>query len=226
MILEVKNLCKRYGKDQNICQPVNNVSFKVNEGEFIVITGKSGSGKSTLMHLLGGLDCPNSGQVIIKDQNIYDLKNDDITVFRRQNIGFIYQFYNLIPVLTVKENIILPVVLNEDKVNWKYFDALVKKLNLKNRLNHLPNELSGGGQQRCAIARALINKPIIILADEPTGNLDKRTSASVINMLKYYNETYKQTIILVTHDENVAKKAKRIIVYEDGRIKSDKFNHC
>lgn len=223
MILEVKNLSKTYGKDQNICHAVENVNFKVEEGEFIAIIGKSGSGKSTLMHLLGGLDRPDSGSVFINNKDLYTLKGDNLTIFRRQNIGFIYQFYNLIPVLTVKENIILPVVLNEDKVNWKYFNSLVKKLNLKNRLNYLPNELSGGGQQRCAIARALINNPKVILADEPTGNLDVKNSQNVIKMLKYYNEIYKQTIILVTHDENVAKKAKRVIVYEDGEIKSDTF---
>ncbi|MBQ9011917.1 MAG: ABC transporter ATP-binding protein, partial [Bacilli bacterium] len=198
-----------------------NVNFNVNEGEFIAIVGKSGSGKSTLMHLLGGLDNPTYGKVFINGMDIYSLKFDDLTKFRRDNIGFIYQFYNLIPVLTIKENILLPVFLSGKKVNWKYFDFLVKKLNLKDRLNFFPNELSGGGQQRCAIARAIINHPKIVLADEPTGNLDRRSSKNVIKLLKFFNKKYHQTIILVTHDEEVAREASRVIVYEDGEIKSD-----
>ena len=225
MILEVNNLNKSYGKGNNTVFPVKNVSLKVKEGQFIAIIGQSGSGKSSLMHILGGLDHPDSGTVLIDGTNLYELSEDEITIFRRRNIGFIYQFYNLIPVLTVKENIILPVVLDNKKVDYKYFNKLINKLNLKDRLKYLPNELSGGGQQRTAIARAMITRPKILLADEPTGNLDSRSTKTVLKMLKDFNKNYNQTIILVTHDLNVAKEADRIITYKDGQIKEDKSAH-
>lgn len=223
-ILRTNNLTKTYGKDTNKVIAVNNVNLSVKKGEFIAITGKSGSGKSTLLHILGGLDEPTSGNVLIEGENIQNLKGDKLTNFRRTNIGFIYQFYNLIPVLNVKENIILPLSLEGIKVDEEYFKEVIKTLDLKNRLHHLPNELSGGQQQRVAIGRAIINHPKLILADEPTGNLDTKNSKKIINMLKYYNKTFGQTIIIITHDEEIASMADRIITFEDGKIVKDKKN--
>ena len=220
-ILKTKNLTKTYGEGDKIVKAVSNVNLVVNDGDFIAITGKSGSGKSTLLHLLGGVDEPTSGEIILDGEYINKLKGDRLTNFRRKNIGFIYQFYNLIPVLNVRENIILPIALEGVKIDEDYFDEVVKTLDLKARLSHLPNELSGGQQQRVAIGRAVINHPKIILADEPTGNLDSKNSKKIINMLKYYNKTYGQTIIMVTHDEKIAEIADRIITIKDGKIIKD-----
>ena len=222
-ILRTNNLTKIYGKDENKVVAVNNVNLSINKGEFVAIIGKSGSGKSTLLHILGGLDEPTSGNVLIDGENIQNLKGDKLTNFRRTNIGFIYQFYNLIPVLNVKENIILPISLEGIKLDEEYFKEVVKTLDLKKRLNHLPNELSGGQQQRVAIGRAIINHPKLILADEPTGNLDSKNSKKILGMLKYYNKTFGQTIVIITHDEKIAKEADRIITFEDGKIIKDEI---
>jgi len=223
-ILRTNNLKKIYGKGDNEIYAVNNVNLSIQQGEFIAIVGKSGSGKSTLLHILGGVDEPTSGQVIINGENLQNLKGDKLTNFRRSNIGFIYQFYNLIPVLNVKENIILPISLEGIKVDEEYLKEIIKTLDLKKRLYHLPNELSGGQQQRVAIGRALINHPKIILADEPTGNLDSKNSKKIINMLKYYNKTYGQTIVMITHDQTVASAADRVITFKDGKIIKDEKN--
>jgi len=221
-VLEVYNLVKYYGKKDNLVKAVDNVSFKVKEGDFVIILGPSGGGKSTLLNLLSGLDMPDSGKVYINGEDIYKLKSDKLTKFRRKNIGFVYQFYNLIPVLTVKENIILPSLLENKGYDENHFENLIKNLSLQDRLNHLPNEISGGQQQRTSIARALINKPVILFADEPTGNLDSRSKKNIMKLLKLYNEKYRQTIIMVTHDMEIAKLAKRIIVFSDGKIKEEK----
>ena len=221
-ILEIYNLTKYYGKNDYLITAVDNVSFKVNEGDFIAVVGSSGQGKSTLLHLISGLDRPDKGKVFIDGVDIYKLKDNDLTKFRRKNIGFVYQFYNLIPVLTVKENIILPSLLENNKYDKKHFNKLVTILSLKNRLNHLPNEISGGQQQRASIGRALINKPRILFLDEPTGNLDNKSKKNVMKLLKYYNQKYNQTIIMVTHDMSLAKETKKIIIYEDGKIRRGK----
>lgn len=220
-ILRTNNLTKIYGKGENEVVAVNQVNLSIDKGEFVAITGKSGSGKSTLLHLLGGVDEPSSGNILIDGENIQNLKGDKLTNFRRTNIGFIYQFYNLIPVLNVRENIILPISLEGIKVDEEYFKEITKTLDLKKRLNHLPNELSGGQQQRVAIGRAIINHPKIILADEPTGNLDSKNSKKIINMLKYYNKEYGQTIVMITHDKGIANMANRVITFEDGKIIKD-----
>ena len=223
-ILNVSNLCKIYGKGENEFLALNNISIKVKKGEFIAIVGKSGSGKSTLLHLLGGLDKPDRGNVIINNQDIYKMNDKELTVFRRKYIGFVYQFYNLIPALTVKENILLPALFDGRKISDKKLEELVKKLGLINKMDAYPNDLSGGQQQRVAIGRALINHPKIILADEPTGNLDTRSTKHIIKLLEYYNKKYRQTIIMVTHDLSLAKRASRIITMRDGKIIKDEMN--
>lgn len=220
-ILSVKNLSKIYGDENNHVIALDNVSFDVEIGEFIAIIGASGSGKSTLLHQIGGVDHPSSGKVIINNTDIYTLNENDLAIFRRNEIGLIYQFYNLIPVLNVKENITLPLQLAHQKVDQKRFNTLIEQLGLSNRLNHLPNQLSGGQQQRVSIARALINQPSLVLADEPTGNLDSKNSDEIIRLLKEANEKYHQTIIIITHDNNIAKFANRVITIKDGKIISD-----
>ena len=202
-ILSVKNLSKIYGDENNHVIALDNVSFDVEIGEFIAIIGASGSGKSTLLHQIGGVDHPSSGKVIINNTDIYTLNENDLAIFRRNEIGLIYQFYNLIPVLNVKENITLPLQLAHQKVDQKRFNTLIEQLGLSNRLNHLPNQLSGGQQQRVSIARALINQPSLVLADEPTGNLDSKNSDEIIRLLKEANEKYHQTIIIITHDNKL-----------------------
>lgn len=220
-ILEVKDLTKTYGKGENAVHAVNHVSFSVDEGEFVAIVGASGSGKSTLLHLLGGVDRPTSGKVLIDDKDIYNLSDDALAIFRRRQIGIIYQFYNLIPILNVKENITLPCDLDNKPVNKARLSELLKVLGLEQRLTHLPNQLSGGQQQRVSIGRALINDPAIILADEPTGNLDSKAGDEIVSLLKLSNKKYHQTIIVITHDLDIAKQADRVITFEDGKIVKD-----
>ena len=224
-ILNVQNLSKKYGKGENATLALNNISFKVNKGEFVAITGKSGSGKSTLLNILGGLDIPTSGDIIINNQNIYKMSDKDLTVFRRKYIGFVFQFYNLVPALTVKENILLPALFDGRVISDEKFNKIIKSLALTGKENFFPNDLSGGEQQRCAIGRAIINNPKILLADEPTGNLDSRSSKNVMKLLEFYNKKYKQTIIMVTHDMSLAQKAKRIITISDGKIIKDEKNN-
>ena len=219
-ILRVENLNKSYGKGEAKVEALKNVNLSINKGEFVVIVGPSGSGKSTLLHLIGGVDKPTSGKVFINDVDIYNLKEKDLSIFRRRNVGLIYQFYNLIPVLSAKENILLPAELDNRKIDKEYLDDLLNTLGLKERENHLPNELSGGQQQRTSIGRALINRPAIVLADEPTGNLDSKNSKEVIELLKLSVKKYKQTLIMITHDINIALQADRVITIEDGIRKS------
>ena len=223
-ILKVENLCKTYGKGENEVKAVNNISFSVEKGEFVAIVGASGSGKSTLLHLLGGVDRPTSGKVYIDGQDIYQLNDDNLAIFRRRQVGLIYQFYNLIPILNVEENICLPRNLDGKEVSKEKLDNLLKTLNLENRRKHLPNQLSGGQQQRVSIGRAIINEPAIMLADEPTGNLDSKASEEIISLLRLSNKKYKQTLIVITHDEKIALEADRIITIDDGRIIKDERN--
>lgn len=223
-ILKVENLSKIYGKGENEVKAVDNVSFQVEKGEFVAIIGSSGSGKSTLLHLIGGVDRPTSGKVYIDGKDIYQLNNDNLAIFRRRQIGLIYQFYNLIPILNVEENITLPCDLDGQKVNKEKLEELLKTLGLEKRKNHLPNELSGGQQQRVSIGRAIINSPAIMLADEPTGNLDSKASEEIISLLKLSNKKYNQTVIVITHDEKIALEADRIITIEDGKIIKDERN--
>lgn len=221
-ILKVENLTKVYGKDNNKVVALDNVSFTVEKGEFIAIVGASGSGKSTLLHLIGGVDTPTSGKVFIDGQDIYKLNSDKLAIFRRREVGLIYQFYNLIPILTVEENITLPLELDNRKVDKFELNEIIKLLGLEKRRNHLPNELSGGQQQRTSIGRAIITKPAIILADEPTGNLDSKASEEVVTLLQKMNKDYKQTIIMITHNLEIASYADRIITIEDGKIFKEK----
>lgn len=220
-ILEVKQLSKVYGKGTNEVRAVDDVSFAVEEGEFVAIVGASGSGKSTLLHLLGGVDRPTSGKVMIDGRDIYKMSDDALAIFRRRQIGIIYQFYNLIPILDVKENITLPQDLDGKAVNKKRLEELIQVLGLSERTRHLPNQLSGGQQQRVSIGRALINDPAIILADEPTGNLDSKAGDEILSLLKLSNQKYHQTIIIITHDLEIAKQADRVITFEDGQIIKD-----
>lgn len=217
-ILRVENLTKIYGKDNNKVIALDNVSFSVQKGEFVAIVGASGSGKSTLLHLIGGVDRPTSGKVYIDGKDIYSFNNDALAIFRRRQVGLIYQFYNLIPILNVEENITLPLSLDNREINQTKLKELLKLLGLENRKTHLPNELSGGQQQRTSIGRALITNPTIVLADEPTGNLDSKASDEIVELLKKSNRDYKQTIIMITHDMEIAKHADRIIKIEDGKI--------
>ena len=220
-ILKVKNLCKNYGKGNTLVKALDNISFSVEKGEFVAIVGASGSGKSTLLHLLGGVDHPTSGEIIIDGENIYKLNENNLAIFRRRQVGLIYQFYNLIPILNVEENITLPILLDGRTPDKTYLKELIDILGLKNRINHLPNELSGGQQQRVSIGRALMNRPALLLADEPTGNLDSKASHDIMELLKMSNEKYKQTIIMITHDYNLALNANRIITIDDGKMISD-----
>ncbi|MGD6846203.1 ABC transporter ATP-binding protein [Rossellomorea aquimaris] len=220
-ILQIENLSKIYGKGETAVKALDDVSFSVKKGEFVAIIGPSGSGKSTLLHLLGGVDRPTSGKVLIDQTDIYQLDETQLAVFRRRQIGLIYQFYNLIPILTVEENITLPMLLDQHKVDQKQLTDLVSTLGLHERLNHLPNQLSGGQQQRVSIGRALISNPAIILADEPTGNLDSKNSTEIIELLKMFNKTYNQTLIIITHDERIALQADRVIEIADGKIAKD-----
>lgn len=217
-ILKVENLSKIYGKDSTKVVALDNVSFSVNKGEFVAIVGASGSGKSTLLHLIGGVDRPTSGKVYINGEDIYALNEDKLAIFRRRQVGLIYQFYNLIPILNVEENIALPLELDGRHVLYEDMENMLKMLGLENRKKHLPNELSGGQQQRTSIGRALITRPAIILADEPTGNLDTKASAEIVELLKKSNKELNQTIIMITHNMEIAKCADRIIKIEDGTI--------
>ncbi|MPY18255.1 ABC transporter ATP-binding protein [Paenibacillus glucanolyticus] len=220
-ILRIEQLSKIYGTGESAVKALDDVSFSVQKGEFIAIIGPSGSGKSTLLHMLGGVDRPTGGKVFVQDTDMYTLNETQLAIFRRRQIGLIYQFFNLIPVLTVEENMTLPLLLDKQKVDQQQLDSLVNTLNLQNRLNHLPNQLSGGQQQRVSIGRALIGNPAIMLADEPTGNLDSKNSSEIVDLLKMLNKTYQQTLIVITHDERIALQADRIISIEDGRIAKD-----
>ena len=220
-ILEIKNLCKEYGKGEIKVEALKNVSFDVEQGEFVAIVGPSGSGKSTLLHILGGVDTPTSGEVIISGTDIGKLNENNLAIFRRRQIGLIYQFYNLIPILNVEENMTLPILLDGKKPDKKLLKSLVDKLGLNDRLKHLPNQLSGGQQQRVSIGRALINHPALLLADEPTGNLDSKHSKEIISLLRKFNRENNQTVIIITHDERIALSADRVITIEDGQITKD-----
>jgi len=220
-IVKVEKLTKTYGKGETQVIALNNVSFSIEEGEFVAIVGASGSGKSTLLHLLGGVDIPTSGKVYINDIDIYKMKSDKLAVFRRRKIGLIYQFYNLLPILNVEENIKLPCLLDRKKVDETYYEDILKVLKLNDRLKHLPNQLSGGQQQRVSIGRSLINRPAIILADEPTGNLDSKSSEEIMELLKTSNKKYNQTLVIITHSLEIAKTANRIITIDDGKIIKD-----
>ena len=220
-ILEVTNLCKTYGKGDTMVKALDNVSFSVEKGEFLAIIGPSGSGKSTLLHILGGVDVPTSGSVVINQTDISNLDETALAIFRRRQIGLIYQFYNLIPILTVQENLTLPLLLDGRKPDKKQIDTLVKRLGLENRLDHLPNQLSGGQQQRVSIGRALVNNPALMLADEPTGNLDSENSKEIISLLRQFNKEFNQTVIIITHDQKIANSADRVITIEDGKITGD-----
>ncbi len=220
-ILRVENLVKTYGKGENQVQALAGVSFSVEKGEFLAIIGPSGSGKSTLLHILGGVDRPTSGKVYMNGQDVYAQNEEQLAVFRRRQVGLIYQFYNLIPVLDVRENMTLPVLMDGRKVNEERLRELLRILGLEEREKHLPNQLSGGQQQRVSIGRALMNAPAVVLADEPTGNLDSRNSQEIVELLKMSNRKYAQTLIMITHDENIALQADRILAIEDGRITRD-----
>ena len=220
-ILRVENLTKVYGKGENEVRALDGVSFSVNKGEFIAVIGPSGSGKSTLLHILGGVDRPTSGRVLMDGKDVYAQNEEQLAIFRRRQVGLIYQFYNLIPVLNVTENITLPVLMDGQRVNRDRLKELITTLGLTGRENHLPNQLSGGQQQRVSIGRALMNAPAVVLADEPTGNLDSKNSKEIVDLLKISNEKYGQTLIVITHDESIALQADRIISIDDGKITRD-----
>lgn len=220
-LLRIENLTKLYGTGENTVRALDNVSFTVDKGEFTAIIGPSGSGKSTLLHILGGVDRPTAGHVYLNDCDVYAQNEEQLAIFRRRQVGLIYQFYNLIPVLTVEENIMLPLLLDRGETNQARLEELLGVLKLKERRGHLPNQLSGGQQQRVSIGRALMNAPAVVLADEPTGNLDSQNSQEIVELLKLSNRKYKQTLIVITHDENIALQADRILAIEDGRITRD-----
>ncbi|MCI9023601.1 MAG: ABC transporter ATP-binding protein [Dorea sp.] len=220
-ILRIEDLCKVYGEGENAVHALDHVSFSVNRGEFLAIVGSSGSGKSTLLHLIGGVDRPTFGKVTVGGVDVYAQDEEKLAIFRRRQVGLIYQFYNLIPVLNVRENMSLPVLMDGRDINEKRMEELLELLKLKRRERHLPNQLSGGQQQRVSIGRALLNAPALLLADEPTGNLDSENSQEIMKLLRYSNEVYHQTIIVITHDENIALQADRILALEDGRIVKD-----
>ena len=224
-IVKVTDLCKSYGVGNTKVEALKNVNLTINQGEFVAIVGASGSGKSTLLHLLGGVDKPTSGKVIVDGVDIYNLSEKEMSIFRRRKVGFIFQFYNLVPVMTVEENMMLPLLLDNKKVDKKEFGELMDILGLEERKHHLPNELSGGQQQRASIGRALAYKPSIVLADEPTGNLDSKNSKEIIDLLKISVRKYNQTLILITHDLNIASQADRIVTIEDGSIINDEVNY-
>ena len=220
-ILRIEKLCKVYGKDESRVDALQNLSLSVQKGEFVAIVGQSGSGKSTLLHLIGGVDRPSSGEIYVDGKSVYTKNQEELAIFRRRQVGLIYQFYNLIPVLNVVENIVLPLKLDGQKANEERLEELLEVLGLEDRRNHLPRQLAGGQQQRVSIGRALINAPALVLADEPTGNLDSKNSQEITELLKYSNRKYGQTLILITHDENIALQADRLIRLEDGKIASD-----
>lgn len=220
-ILRVENLVKQYGKGDNTVKALDGVSFSVNKGEFVAIIGPSGSGKSTLLHILGGVDKPTSGKVYVNGKDVYQQGDEQLAIFRRREVGLIYQFYNLLPIMDVTENITLPVLMDQREVNQERLEELLQILNLKGREHHLPNQLSGGQQQRVSIGRALMNAPSIVLADEPTGNLDRKNSQEIIELLKISNQMYHQTLIVITHDDSIALQADRILAIEDGKIIRD-----
>ena len=217
-ILKTMDLKKYYGKDENLVKALDDVNIEINKGEFIAIVGTSGSGKSTLLHMLGGLDRASEGKVVVDGKDIFSMNNDELTIFRRRNIGFVFQSYNLLPILNVYENIVLPIELDGNKVDKKYVDSIIETLGLKGKEDRLPNNLSGGQQQRVAIARSLATKPSIVLADEPTGNLDSKTEQEVLGLLKITSRRFNQTIVMITHNEQIAQMADRIIRIEDGKI--------
>ncbi|MEB9943382.1 ABC transporter ATP-binding protein [Bacillus cereus] len=221
-VVRLENVVKTYGEGETQVQALKGINLSIHRGEFVTIVGASGSGKSTLLHILGGLDRPSSGNVFIGDENIYNYKDNELSIFRRRKVGFIFQFFNLIPVLNVQENIALPALLDEEQVDDHYLNEIIRTLGLNERRNHLPSELSGGQQQRVSIGRSLINKPDIILADEPTGNLDTKNTKEVLNLLKVTAKKYNQTVILITHDPAIASNSDRIITITDGMIISDK----
>ena len=220
-ILQVKNLSKHYGKGETLVKAIDDVTFNLVKGDFVAIIGPSGAGKSTLMHLIGGVDKPTQGKVLIDGQDIYTFSEDNLAIFRRRQVGLIYQFYNLIPILNVEENIKLPLLLDKQRVDEGQFSDLVAQLGIADRLHHLPNQLSGGQQQRVSIGRALIYSPALVLADEPTGNLDSDASQEIIHLLEECNQRYRQTIVIITHDERIAMRAKRILTMKDGKIVKD-----
>ncbi|MGN4780986.1 ABC transporter ATP-binding protein [Bacillus cereus group sp. MYBK217-2] len=222
-VVRLENVVKTYGEGETQVQALKGINLSIHRGEFVTIVGASGSGKSTLLHILGGLDRPSSGNVFIGDENIYNYKDNELSIFRRRKVGFIFQFFNLIPVLNVQENIALPALLDEEQVDDHYLDEIIRTLGLNERRDHLPSELSGGQQQRVSIGRSLINKPDIILADEPTGNLDTKNTKEVLNLLKVTAKKYNQTVILITHDPAIASNSDRIITITDGMIISDKI---
>jgi len=220
-ILKVEHLCKTYGSGSTLVKALNDISFTVEKGEFVAIVGASGSGKSTLLHILGGVDKPTSGRILVNDCDVFQFDEANLAIFRRRQVGLIYQFYNLIPVLNVKENIELPVLLDNKKPDESYLNELIETLGLTDRIHHLPNELSGGQQQRVSIGRALMNHPALLLADEPTGNLDSKASKEIMELLEISNKKYDQTIIMITHDQSLAMHASRIITIDDGKIIKD-----
>ncbi|MCR4888725.1 MAG: ABC transporter ATP-binding protein [Ruminococcus sp.] len=222
-LLKVENLCKTYGKGENEVKALDNVSFTVPKGQMLAVIGPSGSGKSTMLHILGGVDRPTSGKVFLDGQDVYAQNNKNLAIFRRRQVGLIYQFYNLIPVLDAEENITLPMIMDGRKPDQKHLDELLELLQIKERRHHLPSQLSGGQQQRVSIGRALFTSPQVILADEPTGNLDSKNSAEIINLMKKSNRDFEQTMIIITHDENIALQCDRIITLADGKIADDKL---